>query len=259
MTSTDRDVAKAREDRLAQLPRAWIAKKQEVSEDLFVMWLRPEVAFPFKAGQYITIGKSGIERPYSIVSAPYERLIELFVEYVLPEYGGKLTPVLWNLHVGDSVSMRPKAKGLFTFKPQYHNHVMVCTVTGMAPYVSILRQSERDGVRGHRFFIMEGASHQDEFVYDTELERLAAEHPDTITYVTTVSRPLADRNASWAGPTGRVNTLVEEYMAKWSVPKEDTLVYLCGNPGMIEDVKRRIGREGWHITEERFWKEQGES
>lgn len=245
-------------DRLAKLPRAWVAKKQEVAEDLFVVWLRPEVPFQFKPGQYITIGTGGIERPYSIASAPYENLIELFIEYVLPEYGGKLTPLLWAQHVGESVSMRPRAKGIFTFQPQYHHHVMVGTVTGVAPYVSMIRQALREKVRGHHFFVLEGASHQDEFVYDSELERRAAELSDMITYVTTVSRPQAERNKSWAGPTGRVNLLVEEYLAKWSLPKDDTMIYLCGNPGMIEDVKERLGPKGWNVIEERFWKEDEE-
>jgi len=243
------------QDRLAKLPRAWVVKKQEVAEDLFVVWLRPEVPFQFKPGQYITIGTGGIERPYSIASAPYENLIELFIEYVLPEYGGKLTPLLWAQHVGESVSMRPRAKGIFTFQPQYHHHVMVGTVTGVAPYVSMIRQALREKVRGHHFFVLEGASHQDEFVYDSELERRAAELSDMITYVTTVSRPQAERNKSWAGPTGRVNLLVEEYLAKWSLPKDDTMIYLCGNPGMIEDVKERLGPKGWNVIEERFWKE----
>ncbi len=245
-------------DRLAKLPKAWIVKKQEVAEDLFLVWLRPEVPFTFKAGQYITIGTGGIERPYSIASAPYEDLIELFIEYVLPEHGGKLTPLLWNQHVGEFVSMRPKAKGLFTFKPDYHNHVMVGTVTGVAPFVSMMREGIHERVRGHRFFIMEGASHQDEFVYDSELDRRADEFPDMITFIKTVSRPQAERNHSWNGPTGRVNTLVEDYLAKWSLPKDDTLIYLCGNPGMIEDVKERCGAKGWNVMEERFWKEEDE-
>ena len=243
------------QDRLAKLPKAWIAKKQEVAEDLFLLWLRPEASFQFKPGQYITIGTGGIERPYSIASAPYERLIELFLEYVLPKYGGKLTPLLWAQHVGEHVSMRPRAKGLFTFQGQYHNHVMVGTVTGVAPFVSMIRQGIHDKTRGHRFFVMEGASHQDEFVYDAELERRSEEFPDMITYISTVSRPQVERNHSWNGPTGRVNLLVEEYLAKWSLPKDDTIVYLCGNPGMIEDVKDRLASKGWNIIEERFWKE----
>ena len=216
------------QDRLANLPRAYVAKKQEVAEDLFLMWLRPDEPFRFKPGQYITIGTGGIERPYSIASAPYESLIELFIEYV--QYGGKLTPLLWNLHVGDSVSMRPRAKGLFVFQPQFHHHLMLGTVTGVAPYVSMIRQALKDNIRGHHFYVMEGASHQDEFVYDSELERLAERMPELVTFVTTVSRPQAERNRSWNGPTGRV--VVEEYMQRWSLPKEDTAIYLCGNPGI---------------------------
>jgi ferredoxin--NADP+ reductase len=243
------------EDRLAKLPKAWLVKKQEVAQDLFLIWLRPEVPFTFKSGQYITIGTGGIERPYSIASAPYESMIELFIEYVLPEHGGKLTPLLWNQHVGEFVSMRPRAKGIFVFQPEYHNHVMVGTVTGVAPFVSMLREAIHEKVRGHRLFIMEGASHQDEFVYDTELLRRADEFPDMITFIPTVSRPQADRNISWNGATGRVNLLVEDYLAKWSLPKDDTLIYLCGNPGMIEDVTGRLTPKGWNVDSERFWKE----
>ena len=55
-----------------------------------------------------------------------------------------------------------------------------------------------------------------------------------------------------------MNTLVESYLAKWSLPKDDTLIYLCGNPGMIEDVKERFGTKGWNVMDERFWKEEGE-
>ena len=244
--------------RLDQLPTAKIVKRQDFTEDLFIIWLETSVPFSFKPGQYITIGAGGIERPYSIASAPYEPRIELFIEYVLPEYGGKLTPLLWAQHVDDIVSMRPRPKGIFTFQPKYRNHVMVGTVTGIAPYISIIRQYFRDGESGHRFFFMEGASHQDEFIYDKELGGLAEQYPDWVRFIPTVSRPQAERNASWQGRTGRVNTLVEEYLATWNLGKEDTLVYACGHPGMIEDVKQRLLPQDWNIIEERFWKEEEE-
>jgi ferredoxin--NADP+ reductase len=242
-------------DRLAKLPKAWIAKKQEVAEDLFLIWLRPEVPYTFKPGQYITIGTGGIERPYSIASAPHENMVELFIEHVLPEHGGKLTPLLWEQHVGEFVSMRPRAKGIFVFQPQYHNHVLVGTVTGVAPFVSMVRNAVHEKMLGHRFFIMEGASHQDEFVYDAELERLSENYPEMVTFIPTVSRPQAERNMGWNGATGRVNLLVEDYLAKWSLPKDDTLVYLCGNPGMIEDVTAKLEINDWSVDSERFWKE----
>ena len=55
-----------------------------------VIKLEPEEElFKFKAGQYCTLGLDGIERAYSIVSAPYEPCLEIFVELV-PD--GALTP-----------------------------------------------------------------------------------------------------------------------------------------------------------------------
>ena len=246
--------------RHAHLPRAEIVRREDFTHDLFVLWLMPEVEFRFKPGQYITVGAGGLERPYSIASAPYEPLIELFIEFVLPEHGGKLTPLLYAQHVGDIVTIRPKAHGLFTLREKVTNHVMVGTVTGIAPYVSMIRQFLHDrsigvdGREGDRFFVMGGASHRDEFVYDTEFRRLSEEHPDVIQFVCSVSRPWAERNTGWTGRTGRINSLIEEYLDRWKLPQNDTVVYLCGNPGMIDDAKQRIVPKGWSVAEERFWR-----
>ena len=244
--------------RLASLPKAKIVKREDLTEDLFIVWLETGVPFTFKPGQYITIGSHGIERPYSIASAPQEPLLELFIEYILPEYGGKLTPHLWAHKVGDEVSMRPRAKGIFTFEAEYKNHVMVATVTGIAPFVSIIRQYLHDGMEDHRFFFMEGASFFNEFIYDNELGALAEKYPDQIIFIPSVSRPKEERNAQWNGRVGRINTLVEEYLSSWNLEKENTLVYTCGHPMMIEDVKDRLVPQGWNVKEERFWKEEGE-
>ena len=230
-------------------------ERRDFANDLFVIWLETSVPFPFKAGQYITIGAGGIERPYSIASAPYEPRIELFIEHILPENGGELTPILWAQHVDDEVSMRPKAKGIFTFDPRYRDQVMVATVTGIAPFVSIIRQYLHDEQQGHRFYFLEGASHQDEFGYDHELISLTQQYPESFKFVPTVSRPQEARNATWKGRTGRVNNLVEEHLEEWGLNKEETLVYTCGHPGMIEDVKDRLLPQGWRVKEERFWKE----
>lgn len=249
-----------RDDKRAHLPKARIVKRRDFTENLFVLWLEPEVEFSFKPGQYITIGAGGIERPYSIVSAPYQPLIELLIEFVLPEHGGQLTPVLYAQHVGDVVTIRPKAKGLFTLRENVENHVMVGTVTGVAPYVSMIRQFLHDRssavgqVQSCRFYVMEGASHRDEFVYDMEFQRLSEEHPDVIQFVCSVSRPWADRNAGWTGPSGRINLLIEEYLSRWKLPQDHTMVYLCGNPGMIDDAKGRLVPKGWSVAEERFWR-----
>jgi ferredoxin--NADP+ reductase len=243
----------ATEGKLVALPRAKLVERCDITHDLMVIKLEPEAGpFTFKPGQYCTLGKEGIERAYSIASAPYEPLLEIFVELV-PE--GELTPRMWKLKRGDTMSIRPRAKGIFTFDEKVHHHFMLATVTGVAPYVSMIRQYLHQGREGHRFYVLLGASYQDELTYDQEFSRLAARHPDVIQFVPTVSRPHEERNTGWVGARGRVNAICQEYLERFNLPKDDTLIYTCGHPGMIADVKEQVTPLGWKFKEERFWKE----
>ena len=237
-----------------KLAEARILRREDVTEDLWLIWIEKPEEFTFKPGQYCTIGRDGIERAYSISSAPHEKDIELFIELVPPP-DGALTPRLWELGPGDPVTIRPRAKGLFTFKPDMPNQMLVSTVTGVVPYISIIRDYLHHDRQGHHFYVLHGASYCDEFTYDKELAGLASRRPDLITYVPTVSRPNEERNAAWTGETGRVNLIVERYVEKLGLTPEDTLIYACGHPGMIEDVKERTLPRGFPVEEERFWKD----
>ncbi len=230
-----------------------VLKRVDITVDILLMWIEKPEGFTFKAGQYCTIGRDGIERAYSIVSAPHEESLELFVELVPPPEG-QLTPKIWELVVGDTVTIRPRAKGIFTFKPALPNQLLVSTVTGVVPYISFIRDYLHNGREGHHFYVLQGASYHDEFTYDEELKRLAHEHPDLVTYVPTVSRPHEPRNEVWTGEKGRVNNVVEDYAEQFGLSPDDTLVYACGHPGMIEDVKARMVAKGYKVEEERFWK-----
>ena len=103
--------------------------------------------------------------------------------------------------------------------------------------------------------MLQGASYDDEFAYREEMEEMASSRPDVVVYVPTVSRPNEDRNAGWTGARGRVNAIVEEYVDRFGLSPDDTMVYACGHPGMIEDVKDRLGPRGFHVMEERYWKQ----
>ena len=237
-----------------KLAEVKVTRRVDITEDLLLMWIEKPEGFTFKPGQYCTIGVDGIERAYSMSSAPHEEEIELFVELVpLPD--GVLTPLIWDLQIGDSVSIRPRAKGLFVFKPAMPKQLLVGTVTGMVPYISFLRDYLHNGREGHHFYLLMGASYVDEFTYDEELEGLAREHPELITFVPTVSRPNEERNSAWTGEKGRVNAIVEKYIKEFGLTTEDTLIYACGHPGMIEDVKEQFIPKGFKVEEERFWKE----
>ena len=250
---TNLQTARVTQDRTLDLPRAQLVERVDYTDDLMVIKLEPQdLDFNFKPGQYCTLGLEGIERAYSIVSAPHEALLEIFVELV-PD--GELTPLMWRMGIGDTMSIRPRPKGIFVMDPAVNQHLMLGTVTGTAPYISIVRDHLHYNRSGHHFYILEGASYADEFVYDTELLDLSAAHPDVVTFVPSISRPTEARNAAWEGESGRLNNIVAKYLRQFKLDQSDTLVYACGHPGMIEGSREIVASDGWKWTEERFWKE----
>ena len=232
---------------------ATITRRVDITNELWKIWVKGEEPFNFKPGQYCTIGYEGIERPYSIVSAPYEREIELFLELV-PAPEGILTPTLFDLQPGAQLQMRPRAKGIFLLNENYLNHLMIATVTGIAPYVSMLRQYLKSPTTDHKFFILLGSSYKNEFAYDEELGSIAEERPDLVRFVPTVSRPDEAINEGWDGETGRVNTIVEKYMDIFNLEQASTLIYACGHPSMINSVRAIANDMSFPFQEERFWK-----
>jgi ferredoxin--NADP+ reductase len=240
---------------------ARITERVDLSQDLWKIRLQPEGEFRFVAGQYATLGVLQqdrlIERAYSIVSSPYEPQLEIFIELV-PH--GELTPLLHRLQVGDTLYMRRVAKGRFlldrTSGPT--NHLLLCTVTGIAPFVSYIRTLVREAEEGkfageHRLYVLNGASRSWEFGYREELEGLARQHA-WLTYVPTVSRPWED--PQWPGERGRVDDVLRKYADHWGLTPENTLAYLCGHPQMIENGKGILQRRGFQRTalrEESFW------
>jgi len=231
---------------------AEIVKRVDLTAEHFKIWLRCAEAFTFEPGQYCTLGTGGVERPYSIVSSPREPLLELFVELIPPPLG-HLTPLLHKLNVGDTVTLRPRAKGVFLLRPEFRAHVMVATVTGIAPFISMLRYWLEGPPDDRPMYVLEGASFLNEFGYDDELRELAGRHSN-VQFVPTCSRPDDPRNAAWTGQVGRVHTVVERYVREWGLTPADTCLYACGHPGMIEDLRARYAASGFAFEEERFWK-----
>ncbi len=175
-------------------------------------------------------------------------MLEFFVELV-PQ--GELTPHLYKLHPGDKLLCRKIAKGRFTLdlKSGRTNHLLLATVTGLAPFVSYARTLYKDWRSGsspmpgnHKLYCLQGGSRSWEFGYRDEMEKYAAEAP-WLKYVTTVSRPWED--TEWRGETGRVDDLVRKYTDVWGLKPEDTTAYLCGHPSMVENGRGILQRAGW--------------
>ena len=238
---------------------ARITKRVDFAPDLWMIRINAGGEFKFSPGQYATLGVEGehkrSERPYSIVSSPYESEIEFFFELV-PQ--GELTPQLYKLQLGDQLLMRKVPKGRFTLDTRRSNHLLVSTVTGVAPYLSYIRTLFKDWKEGkfkgeHKLFLLNGASRSWEFGYNDELQEFARQVP-WLKYVPTVSRPWED--GKWPGEKGRVDELLRKYADMWGLTGENCFAYLCGHPEMIEHGKGILKRKGFPkeaMKEEVYW------
>jgi len=230
-----------------------IIQRLDLSDCMLKLWILKPENYSFKPGQYCTIGVDGIERAYSIASSPDENFLELFVELV--EHG-ELSSIIREMKAGDKLTLRPKAKGIFQIKDtNYNNYLLVCTVTGIVPYVSYVRYFLNNNSSNMKFHILQGSSYMDEFGYSEELITISKDYPDFVTYQPTISRPKDIRNEEWNGKTGRVNIIAENYINQKQLNIDNTIVYACGNPDMIIDIKEKLGQnKGFKVLEERFWK-----
>lgn len=242
--------------------RARLTRRVDFAPDLWMIRIRSEGEFHFVPGQYATLGLEHdgrrTERPYSIVSSPAEDEIEFFLELV-PE--GAMTPLLYKLQPGDEVLMRKVPKGRFSLDLQNGrtNHLLISTVTGVAPFVSYVRTLSRDFREGrfdgsHKLFLLNGASRPWEFGYKDELAEFSRQLP-WFQYVPTVSRPWD--HSDWPGEIGRADDILRKYADQWELDASNTIAYLCGHPEMIEHSKAILKRRGFvdkgAIKEEVYW------
>ena len=242
--------------------RARITHRTDFAPDLWSIRIRPEGEFSFLPGQYATLGVERdtrhLERPYSIVSSPYEKELEFFFELVP---NGQTTPPLYELQLGEEVLLRKSAKGRFTLdtsNPERKKHLMISTVTGIAPFVSYVRTRFTDWKKGafagdHQLYLLNGASRSWEFGYREELEKYAREAP-WFTYVPTISR--AHEDEKWQGEIGRADDVLRKHADQWRCTAENSIAYLCGHPEMVEHSKgilKRIGFQKEHFKEEVYW------
>jgi ferredoxin/flavodoxin---NADP+ reductase len=251
MPSDDSQAGTAAATIAAKFHTVRIERRRDLTDVLWIVHVACDTELRFNAGQYATLGvltPEGrmIERPYSIVSSPYERELEFVLELV-PH--GELTPRLYELHPGDTLFMRKTAKGRFTLDRTSGrtSHLLLSTITGIAPFVSYVRTLHADWKEGRfagdaRLFLLQGASYSIELAYRDEMERLASEVP-WLTYVPTISRPHGDER--WTGETGRVDDVIRKYTDKWALDPAQSVAYLCGHPEMVEHGKAILERCRW--------------
>jgi ferredoxin--NADP+ reductase len=259
-------------DPVSEKYNATVEAIDRLTPDLFTLKVRPDRAVaPFTSGQYVLLGLStniprreGSEpefkeqkpdrlllRAYSIASAGHAPdLLEFYISVVS---NGSLTPRLVQVKAGDRLNVGEKIRGHFTLDqvpPDREWVVLAATGTGLAPYISMMR-AERINPTPFKFVILQGAPKGSDHGYVEELLDHARALPN-LTYIPSITRPHLDPD--WTGDTGRITRYFDTDVLKERLGLEmnpaKTSVFLCGNPAMIEDVKKVLEPKGYttHTT-----------
>jgi ferredoxin--NADP+ reductase len=238
-----------------------VVGRTNVTRDLIVLRVKPDGGVPdFAPGQYVALGLPGsaprydgapeerevpapdklIKRAYSIGSSPAEKGYLEFYIAIVPD--GALTSRLAVVQPGDRIFAQPKVTGTFTLDGllEDHNLVLVSTGTGLAPFMSMVR-TPTTWTPARKITVVHGVRYPEDFSYSDELLGYESARPGLFSYL-----PISSRAPeSWSGRKGRVQALF--HSGELSLNPERDHVYLCGNPGMIEEVEQLLTGNGYVV------------
>lgn len=223
---------------------------EEVSPGLVFLRVLPDAGVPdFIPGQYVALGlpleqPAGegkkpkiVKRAYSIGSSPNEKGHVEFYIAIVPD--GLLTPRLAQIREGDRIFFAPKVVGAFTAHevPETDGLILVSTGTGIAPFISMLRSGAL-WKPNRRIALLHGVRYSRDLAYREELLQYQRIHPE-FQYLATVSR----EDPEWEGPRGYVQQFFFE--GEISVQAGKDHLFLCGNPGMVEEIEAWAVERGY--------------
>jgi Na+-transporting NADH:ubiquinone oxidoreductase subunit F len=203
--------------------------------------LKEPAEITFKAGQFIQfqvpeyeLTAEPVYRAYSIASPPSRRdAIELEIR-LCP--GGICTTYVFNhLQEGDTVTINGPY-GEFYLRDTDARIIFVAGGSGNAPIKSMLLDMLEKDNRRETIYFFGARAKRDLFLVDLmrELEGKLA----NFTYIPALSQP--EPADDWNGETGRITDVLDRHIASG----ENTEVYLCGSPGMIEAAIEVLKKKG---------------
>lgn len=186
-------------------------------------------AFDYVAGQFLNIhfdaDGTPVHRSYSIANAPGGAFFEIAIS---PVKGGRATRLFFGLDRGDVIDASGPYGRFVLRDDEPCRYIMAATGTGVTPYRAMLPELERRVVQGFKIDLLLGIWRRDEALFAEDFINFAAAHTD-VSFHACYSREMPDRPEAWE-KSGYVQKQIESLNPN---PATD-IVYLCGNPGMID-------------------------
>ena len=204
----------------------------------FVFEAQQSPAFSYLPGQFITLlfeneGKT-LKRSYSIANSPkQDNRIELSAGYIA---GGPGSELLFNLKPGDTVNVSGPFGRLILRDEVPKRYILVATSTGVTPYRAMIdalkeRIAETPTLQ---VVILQGVQTREDILFAEEFLALQQAIPQ-IQFRAHLSRQ-PQNDLSLCEYPGYVQTAFNDLSLN---PTED-LVYLCGNPSMIDEAFEQL-------------------
>ncbi|XP_069133885.1 NADH-cytochrome b5 reductase 3-like isoform X2 [Argopecten irradians] len=231
--------------------------KEEISHDTrrFRFALpTPEHILGLPVGQhiYLTARMDGqlIIRPYTPVSSDDDKgfmdlVIKVYFKNVHPKFpeGGKMSQYLEAMSIGDYIDVRGPngllkytGPGEFNIRPDKKTAPstftakkvgMIAGGTGITPMLQLVRQVFKDPKDKTELSLLFANQTENDILLRTELEDIAAEHPDRFHLWYTLDRP----GDGWTYSKGFVSAdMIKEHLPG---PEDGTMIIMCGPPPMI--------------------------
>lgn len=206
-------------------------------------------AFDFIPGQFVTLllGHDGkkLRRSYSIASIPeQEPSIDFAASYVS---GGVASELLFNLSIGSELEASgPSGRLVLRDEDQARRYLLIATGTGVTPYRSMLPTLlKRSETMGTEICILQGVRTQNDLLYGEDFIHYCAKNPEKMTFHPCYSRQ--DQGLLAHEHAGNVCHNLEAIHPN---PKTD-IVYLCGNPNMIDEAFEKLKQLGFDVSQVR--------
>ncbi|MFZ9467910.1 MAG: ferredoxin--NADP reductase [Limnohabitans sp.] len=222
------------------------------TDRLFSFTTTRDMGLRFSNGHFtmigLTVNNKPLLRAYSIVSPNYEEHLE-FLSIKVPD--GPLTSRLQHIQVGDSIIVGRKPTGtlLIDYLLPGKNLYMLSTGTGMAPFLSVLRDPETYE-RFDKVILVHGVRQVNELAYHDYLTQELPQHEllgemvstQFLYYPTVTREPYRHM--------GRITDLMEsgQLFADLGLPTPDPTqdrVMICGSPQMLKDLKSLLEQRGF--------------
>lgn len=191
-----------------------------------------EIPFNYIPGQFITvqfkIADKILRRSYSIANVPGKNnIIEFAAGFV---NDGPGTNLLFNLKPNDTIDIAGPFGRLILRDDESKRYIFVATSTGITPYRSMLEQIVKrlNDNSELEVIIIHGVQNKNELLYANDFKTIADAYPN-VKFYSCFSR---QQDIKEFEHFGYVQTLLK----KINLNPDEDIVYLCGNPGMIDET-----------------------